>query len=274
MPDGLMAVHKPAGWTSSDVVTKVRNELQRGFRRAIEEEQATLTETANAAGGPASGHAGAQQRNKRVKIKVGHGGTLDPMATGVLVLGIGSGTKELEKYLQGAKGYSAVGILGSETDTLDSEGQETEAMEWSHVTRDALMQALEQFRGDIMQVPPMYSALRKDGKRLHELARQGKVVERDARPVTIYQLEAPAEGVALPSFALNVQCSGGTYIRTLIADIARALGTRGHMTSLVRTKQGPFGLEHCLDQQHWHFEQILAHLDKCNTHLRQNSKHS
>lgn len=233
VPSGLIAVYKPQGWTSSDVVGKVRNILRNGAKKKA-------------------------NRQGKVKIKVGHGGTLDPLAEGVLVLGVGEGTKMLQAYLTGAKSYYAEAKLGSETDTLDSTGTVTSIEEWSHVTRADLDNALEHFRGNISQVPPMYSALKRDGKKLYELARKGIEVEREAREITIYELERGQQELELPMFSLDVSCSGGTYIRTLCADIARHVNTRAHMTSLLRTKQGPFALKDCLHFENWDYDSLCS----------------
>lgn len=242
VPSGLIAVYKPQNWTSSDVVGKIKYELQRGAQMR--------------AGG------------RKCRIKVGHGGSLDPLAQGVLVLGIGEGTKMMGEYLSGSKEYLGTGLLGTETDTLDSEGVVTELIDSLHVTRELLESALVSFRGDIMQIPPMYSALKRDGKKLYELARAGIEVERESRPVSIYHLElvshSPLLGdapLALPTFGLSVKCSGGTYIRTLIADIARKCEARAHMTSLLRSQQGPFVLSDCLHEDAWTFDRIVAALE-------------
>ncbi len=153
---------------------------------------------------------------------------------------------------QGSKSYRAQAVLGTETDTLDSTGKIIETIDSTHITYAALEAALPAFRGNITQIPPMYSALKKNGKRLYELARKGEIVERAARPVTIYsldmvELESSQEklnddGKREGIFGLDVNCSGGTYIRTLISDLARACGGRAHMTGLCRTKQGPYVL--------------------------------
>ena len=233
VPSGLIAVYKPQDWSSSDVVGKVRNILRNGAKKKA-------------------------NRQGKVKIKVGHGGTLDPLAEGVLVLGIGEGTKMLQSYLTGAKSYYAEAKLGSETDTLDSTGSITSTEDWSHVTIGDLDNALEHFRGNISQVPPMYSALKRDGKKLYDLARKGIEVEREPRPVTIYELERGQKDLDLPMFSLDVSCSGGTYIRTLCADIARHINTRAHMTSLLRTKQGTFGLEDCVHIENWDYEYLCS----------------
>jgi len=241
VPSGVLAVYKPKDWTSTDVVQKVRSTLERERR-----------------------HRGEKVKGKAKRIKVGHGGTLDPTATGVLVLGIGAGTRRLEAYLAGSKRYEATALLGSETDSLDATGEVVATKEWRHVTRGALLEAAAAFTGDIEQVPPMYSALRKDGKRLYELARAGDVVARDPRPVRVAALDVTS--VDLPSFTLDVECSGGTYVRSLIADIARhpSVDSLAHMTQLERTKQGPFTLDHCLPHDKWSsFTDIADHLRAC-----------
>ena len=244
VPSGLLAVYKPQNWTSSDVVGKVKWVLQRGAQ--------------SRAGG------------RKCRIKVGHGGTLDPLAQGVLVLGVGEGTKLMSEFLSGSKEYVGTGLLGSETDTQDCTGTVTETVGWSpHTTPESLGAALSAFRGDIMQTPPMYSALKRDGKKLYELARAGVEVEREQRPVSILRLElidrSPAQlggqPLSLPDFGLSVRCGGGTYVRTLMSDIARSCGTRAHMTGLLRCQQGPFTLDDCLYEENWTFENIVAALE-------------
>ena len=239
IPSGLVAVYKPQDWSSSDVVNKVKFVLQKG---------------AQALGG------------RKCRVKVGHGGTLDPLAQGVLVLGVGDGTRLLSEYLSGDKEYLGSGRLGAEMDTQDSTGTVMETVDPSHVTRERLEQALGGFRGEIMQLPPMYSALKRDGKKLYELARAGIEVEREPRPVTIFGLslldQCPASGqqLQLPDFGLQVTCSGGTYVRTIMSDLGRAVDTRAYMTQLVRSRQGPFVLQDCLRQEEWTFERLCAAL--------------
>ena len=218
LPDGFVVVDKPTNMTSFDVVFKVRSTLEKHFK--------------------AHGHT----FGRRSRLKVGHGGTLDPLATGFLVVGVGGGTKRLQKYLTGAKGYTATAQLGVETDTQDSEGTQLSAAPFAHVTRKALEEAAARLTGPIMQRPPIYSALRKDGKRLHELARAGKIQpdEVEARPVTVYELTVGAFDAQAGTFDLTVQCSGGTYIRSLIVEIGRAVESAAHMTALRRTRHGPF----------------------------------
>lgn len=199
---GIAVVDKDAGWTSHDVVAKARGIL--GTR------------------------------------KVGHSGTLDPDATGVLVLGVGRGTKLL-RYLQLLpKSYECEIVFGAETTTLDDSGEVTATYDMRFGPEQAAAAAAE-LTGDIMQVPPMVSAVKIDGKRLHELARQGIEVERPARPVTVYRYEViPTEDPLV--YRAAVECSSGTYVRVLAADLGAALGGGAHLRNLRRTSVGPFTL--------------------------------
>jgi len=202
MPNGILIIDKPAGWTSMDVCAKIRGIL----------------------------------REKRV----GHGGTLDPMATGVLPVFVGRATRAVEFAENGRKEYLAGLRLGVTTDTQDVTGT---VLENRPVTagREALETALEKFRGEIEQIPPMYSAVKIQGKKLYELARKGKEVERKPRPVTIYELEL-LEAESETDFRLRCLCSKGTYIRTLCHDIGQALGCGGTLYSLRRTMAAGFTL--------------------------------
>ena len=197
---GFILVDKESGWTSHDVVAKVRRSV----------------------GG-----------------KVGHAGTLDPLATGLLVLAVGGATRLLRFVQASNKDYTATAVFGVATDSLDADGAIL-SREPMPVSEDDVEAALERFRGDIVQIPPMVSARKVEGKRLYELAREGQVVEREARPVTIHELEivdfAPSD---YPEVTFSVTCSTGTYIRTLADDIARALGGRAHLVALRRTRNGP-----------------------------------
>ena len=173
--------------------------------------------------------------------KIGHTGTLDPMATGVLPLLLGKATRAASLLEDTGKEYEAGFRLGVATDTEDSTGKVLETS-GTPVSREVLESLLPRFRGEIMQVPPMYSAVSKDGKRLYELARKGIEVERDARPVTIFKLELIEYHEETREGKLTVSCSKGTYIRTLIADLAKAAGSLGVMTALRRTKACGFTL--------------------------------
>lgn len=202
-PSGLCVVDKPSGWTSHDVVAKARGIL--GTR------------------------------------KVGHAGTLDPMATGVLVLGVGRATKLLT-YLSGlSKTYDARIVLGVETDSLDADGTVTRTHEMAAPTVEAVRAAAAGLTGDLLQVPPMVSAVKVGGRRLHELAREGKEVERAARPVTVHRFEvAPTDDPMV--WDATVDCSSGTYVRVLAADLGAALGGGAHLGALRRSAVGPFTL--------------------------------
>jgi len=230
VPSGLCAVHKPKGCTSANVVSRVKYMFD----------------------------------PKGKRVKVGHGGTLDPMAEGVLILGIGEGTKQLSKYLSGSKGYAAVGLMGKAYDTLDITGKEVETADFGHVTAEMLENALSTFRGDFLQMPPMYSALKSQGRRLYDLAREGIEVEREARPVSVYDL-ALVRNRELPEFSLEIECSGGFYVRSLIADICAEVGTVGCMSELVRTKQAMFTLSDCLSEEEWTQEKLCDHIVHCNS---------
>lgn len=202
MLNGIINIYKEAGFTSHDVVAKMR-----GICR---------------------------------QKKIGHTGTLDPDATGVLPVCLGSGTKLCDMLTDKDKEYVAELLLGVTTDTQDVTGQvlEERAVE---ADEEAVREAILSFQGDYMQVPPMYSALKVNGKKLYELAREGKEVERAARPVVIHEIEILE--MNLPVIKMRVACSKGTYIRTLCADIGDKLGCGGTMKSLLRTRVGSFGLE-------------------------------
>ncbi|WP_108812663.1 tRNA pseudouridine(55) synthase TruB [Sphingorhabdus sp. Alg231-15] len=185
------------------------------------------------------------------KTKVGHGGTLDPLATGVLPIAIGEATKLCGRMLDASKIYEFTIAFGSETETLDAEGEISETSD--HLPTLVEVEAiLPQFTGPIEQIPPKYSALKIDGRRAYDLARAGEAVEMKMRSVTIYSLEIrhpeldPASVGKLQDITLTANVSKGTYIRSLARDIARALGTFGHVSMLRRTKAGPFTLKHAI----------------------------
>ncbi|MGD9798384.1 MAG: tRNA pseudouridine(55) synthase TruB [Acidimicrobiia bacterium] len=205
-PDGFAVVDKAAGWTSHDVVAKARGIL--GTKR------------------------------------VGHAGTLDPGATGVLLLGVGRATRLLRFVGDLPKRYVGEVVLGTETTTLDDEGEVTAIHDMTAVTLEAVRAAAVRFVGDIEQVPPMVSALKVGGRRLHELARAGIEVERRPRPVTVHSLEVtgPVDDPGAPVFRIEVECSSGTYVRTLAADLGSALGGGAHLRRLRRTAIGPHTL--------------------------------
>ena len=207
---GILLVDKPQDWTSHDVVAKLRRLT--GVRR------------------------------------IGHAGTLDPMATGLLAVFIGRATRAVEFAEGHDKSYTAYLRPGITTDTLDTTGTVLESS-GARPTRAELEAALGRFRGEIEQLPPMYSAIKQNGKKLYEIARAGGTVERRPRPVTIYRLECTGERED-GDFVLEVECSKGTYIRTLCDDIGRELGCGACMSGLRRTRAGGFRVEdaHTLEE--------------------------
>ncbi len=176
--------------------------------------------------------------------KVGHGGTLDPLATGVLPVAIGDGTKILQFLLAENKSYRATFKLGITTDTLDAEGEVLLERTVPQLTLAVLEDICDEFRGDIEQLPPMFSALKKDGVPLYKLARQGKTVTREMRQVKISRLELV--DFEPESVTIEVDCSKGTYIRTLVSDIGERLGCGAHLIALRRLKSGEFSIDECL----------------------------
>lgn len=204
---GVLAINKPTGPTSRLVVNRVLRAL--GTR----------------------------------KIKVGHTGTLDPMASGVLLVAVGRATRLVDESHQCTKSYAGTFELGKRSDTLDAEG-EIEILEGCPVpTREEILQATTEFRGNVEQVPPKFSAIRVDGRRAYDLARRGDHFEIPKRSVTISRNEMT--GYEYPNFSLDVECSTGTYIRTLGDDIARKCGSEAIMTALVRKRVGSISLDDC-----------------------------
>ncbi len=208
MKNGIIPVNKPMGFTSFDVVAKCRCVLK--------------------------------------TKKIGHAGTLDPMATGVLPIFIGTATKACDMLPDNDKAYIAEFKLGIKTDTEDITGKVIKQDENVSVKKDDILSVIPLFTGEIMQVPPMYSAVSVNGKRLYELARKGIEVEREARKITIYKLSLESFDEEEKTGKLYIECSKGTYIRTLISDIAEKAGSIATMTSLVRVKASGFSLSECI----------------------------
>jgi tRNA pseudouridine55 synthase len=218
LPSGVLIAHKPQEWTSFDLCAAIRGTLEKQMR----------------------GHG--HRFTHRRRLKVGHGGTLDPLAEGVMVVGVGDACKRMGVYLQGAKGYVARARLGSEMDTQDSTGEETVARPFDHVRLVDLQAAADGLTGEIMQRPPVFSAVKRGGKRAHAMARRGEVREEDMeeRPVVVHRLQVLSFDGATGEFELSVSCGGGTYVRTLIVCIGRAVGSAAHMAGLLRTRVGQF----------------------------------
>lgn len=186
------------------------------------------------------------RRLKRALVnptKLGHAGTLDPFASGLLIVMLGQGTKLSRFLMSGAKRYLATVRLGIETDTLDCTGEVTRISEVPELVRQggSLQQALQAFVGEIEQTPPLFSAVKVGGKRAYQLARRGESIRLAARKVTVHALEV--KSISLPDLTIEVVCSSGTYIRSLAMDLGKALGTGGHLISLRRLRSGPFSVE-------------------------------
>lgn len=205
---GILCINKPVGFTSFDVIAKLRGIL----------------------------------KTKRL----GHGGTLDPMASGVLPVFAGRAAKACDILPDTSKSYIAGFRLGARSDTQDSTGNVVETDNFQDIGKEKLLGAMENFRGKIMQIPPMYSAVSVNGKRLYELARKGIEIEREPREAEIISIEMTEYDEISGTGEISVSCSKGTYIRTLINDIGEVLGCGGIMTSLVRTAACGFTLEDCV----------------------------
>ena len=199
----VLLVNKPFEWTSFDVVRKIRY----------------LTKTK----------------------KVGHAGTLDPLATGLLIVCTGKFTKKINTYMAQEKEYTGTIVLGATTPTYDLESDPIDFKSLDSITNDLIRSTTQYFTGAIQQIPPIHSAIKKEGKRVYELARRGEEVVLEARPVTIYEFEITS--IQLPSVEFRIVCSTGTYIRSLANDFGAKLGVGGYLSSLCRTRIGDFTLQ-------------------------------
>ncbi len=211
----ILAFDKPYRWTSFDVVGKVRWLICR--RLGVK------------------------------KLKVGHAGTLDPLATGVLIVCTGRATKRIEELQSGTKEYYATIRLGATTPSYDLEKPIDATYPWEHITREAVEKVLEKFQGTIEQVPPTFSACKVDGKRAYKMARNGDEVELKPKTLVIDEIELTE--CNLPDITIRVVCSKGTYIRALARDIGEALGSGGHLTALRRTRVGDYRVEESLNPE-------------------------
>ena len=211
---GVMLVDKPLRWTSFDVIGKLR---------------------------------------KPLGAKIGHAGTLDPLATGLLICCTGAFTKRIETFQKQPKEYTGTIVLGASTPTYDLESEPENLQSTAHLTEEQIHASTAAFIGEIMQRPPIHSAIKKDGRRAYELARAGKEIELAPRPVTITAFDVT--GVDGAAVHFRVACSTGTYIRSLAHDFGAALGVGGHLAALRRTKIGDFSVEDAKSVEEW-----LAHL--------------
>lgn len=225
--NGILLVDKPAGWTSFDIVNKVRRTIQ----------NSPLNETG------------------KKRFPVGHTGTLDPLATGLLVLLLGKYTKRAPELIKLDKTYEVTMTLGQTSATGDEEGAKTVVSDLQP-TQEAIETALESFIGDSMQTPPIYSAVKINGQRAYKLAREGKTVELKARPVHIESIELT--GYAYPVITFTAHVSSGTYIRSLVEDIGNKLQTGAYMSGLRRTTVGPFNIRDAMDMSELSADAIAA----------------
>ena len=229
--DGILLIDKLSGWTSFDVVAKVRGILKHAMS------QAPKLTTHNS-----------QLKTPLPKVKVGHTGTLDPMATGLLVLVVGSATKRAQQFSKLDKTYEAGLTLGATSDTGDSEGEKHKVSS-KKPSPNEVTAVLNKFKGKTSQTPPVYSAVKVGGQRAYKLARAGKKVEISPRDVNIYEIQNTK--YKSPKLHFTARVSSGTYIRSLAADIGRQLGTGAYLSSLRRTSVGEFSIDQAMDLENW-----------------------
>lgn len=215
----MLLIDKPLTWTSFDVVGKVRNSL------------------------------------KPLKLKVGHAGTLDPLATGLLIVCTGKWTKKIDSYQAEDKEYTGTITLGGTTPSYDLETEIDETFPIAHITDQMIFDAAKSFEGDIQQFPPAHSAIKINGERVYEKARRGEDVEIKSRQVRINSFEI--EKIELPNVHFRVSCTKGTYIRSLAYDFGKALQSGSHLSSLRRTKSGDYTVENA-----WNLEQLIAEIKR------------
>lgn len=208
----VLLIDKPLTWTSFQVVNKLRWEIR--------------------------------QRFNIKKIKVGHAGTLDPLATGLLIICTGKQTKQIDTYQGQIKEYTGTFTIGATTPSYDLETEVDNTFNTDHISEELLKETTKQFIGEIQQKPPIFSAIKKDGKRLYELARKGETTEIKARTVTVSEFEITK--INLPEVEFRIVCSKGTYIRSIAFDYGKALNSGAHLSALRRTKIGDFSVDNAL----------------------------
>ena len=220
---GVFLVDKPLGWTSFAVVNKLRHRLTRLY--------------------------------KNKKYKVGHTGTLDPLATGLLIICFGKMTKQIDSFMGLSKAYTGIIKLGETTPSYDAETEVNERFPIEHITPSVLEAARQQFLGDIDQLPPIFSAIKKDGKKLYESARIGESVDIQPRRIAIHQFDI--QRITESEIVFYVRCAKGTYIRSLAFDFGKACGSGGYLTKLCRTEIGEFQ-----NTNAWQLEDLVTELEK------------
>ena len=218
----ILFVNKPLNWTSFDLVNKIRWKISRALNVK--------------------------------KIKVGHAGTLDPLATGVMIICTGKATRRIEEFQYQTKEYIATLHLGATTPCFDQEKEIDAYFPTEHITEELVNKVIPSFVGEIWQVPPVYSAVKVDGKRAYDYARDGQEVELKAKLLVIDEIEVL--NFSLPELKIRVVCSKGTYIRALARDIGEALGSGAHLTALERTRIGEIRLENC-----WQIDALLTRIE-------------
>ncbi|PRW57095.1 pseudouridylate synthase transporter [Chlorella sorokiniana] len=232
--NAVLLIDKPQEWTSFDVCGKLRGALA------------------------------ALLKKKNRDVKVGHAGTLDPMATGLLIVCVGKGSKAVDAFMAMTKEYSGTLRLGEGTPSLDAETPVDERLPWEHITDEELLAARDGFLGEIQQLPPMYSAIKVGGKKLYEAARKGKEVERQPRTITVERFHLRRDEADRQSVHFSVVCSKGTYIRSLAADLGRALGTAAHLTALRREAIGEYSV-----QGSWQIQDLADQVHKLRLEQKQ-----
>ncbi len=224
--DGILLIDKPNGWTSFDVVARIRGQLRQAARHESLVSSQLVTQDK-------------RQGTLSKKVKVGHTGTLDPLATGLLIIVVGSYCKRAQEFSKLDKVYEVTMKLGQKSTTGDEEGVK-EVVSSKQPEVSELQAALGKFTGDIMQTPPIYSAIKVDGQRAYKLAREGKEVKLEPRPVKVLSIQLTA--YSYPEVKFTAKVSSGTYIRSLVEDIGKELGTGAYMSALCRTEVGDFSL--------------------------------
>uniref|UniRef100_A0A1B6FRJ5 tRNA pseudouridine(55) synthase n=1 Tax=Cuerna arida TaxID=1464854 RepID=A0A1B6FRJ5_9HEMI len=229
---GYFAVYKRPGLTSAEELEELKDAVFKGI-----EGDTTIND-------------------QKYLLRAGHGGNLDSMATGVLAVALCDGCKVLPYLLASSKRYTVTGQMGVATDTYNNKGKVIAETSYAHVTRTKLEQALAEFVGEIWQKPPAYSALKIAGQRASDIVRSGKEVNLVPRPVVCHTAQLVAFDP--PFFTLDVSCGQGFYVRSLVHDLAEAVGSSGHVTALVRTKHGPFKLKDCLHAEHYSLDNVVS----------------
>ncbi len=218
----VVLINKPLEWTSFDVVNKIRYALLKYMH-----------------------HHKVESQGVKRKVKVGHAGTLDPLATGLLIVCLGKETKNIDQYMATEKEYTGTFYLGATTPSYDRETEVNGTFETNHITPELISQTTQQFIGEIDQLPPVFSAIKKDGKKLYQSARSGEEVVLTPRKISIAEFDIT--GVELPLVHFRVVCSKGTYIRSLAYDFGKALGSGAYLHSLCRTRSGEFLLKNAYE---------------------------